>query len=681
MLVALVTMCAIAVDLSALRTDRRADKLAADAASAAGVSKLDTSPTGRYNACTEAWDYAARNLGYGANSAVMGQDATVCAPFQSGSSCSDSSSPPASSPGGDSVTGSFGRYALTITTPVEDSNALMAKADDIGGGLSQGISTTGETDGAPCERLGITLAYTRAPIFAGVTGAGPAMTTLHSVALMGTGGQPVVASVVILDPTDCNVLVQNSASGGIIVSDSTGTRTAAAVVVSNATATSGAGKCTQLSTNNDYEVEAKGNGTGNGIIVKPGDMYLGAYGGSSCGSTHACNQGQISSGGTPSNISIQETLTGPYVQPQPLSAPVDRTLVDYRFNCKSSYASTNTPTAYNPPRSTTVLGGCTTAGGTDFVNQYVGGVQSGDLLGGNPSTVLACGSVPSTISAPANSYLDFKCTTSGFPNNFNLAVTGDALFESSSLAPGTVSVTGNAVINGGVSLNNGSSLRVGGNARLGGAVTLSGGALAVCSLSSGSCQSSPPAGTSYASNYFPACSGTGYTSNLPTCVHASGSDFHTVYLDTGFSLKQTGTSTLELDHTFAYEVGSTLTLGGGGSITWSPPDVGPFAQPNSVGGTSKLSLWSDGVGSGLVGGPATQVQSLSGGGTISMSGVFFTPGQCWQLTGTNDVGTTGTLETQFIAYCMEQDGNSHFQLTPEVDLVPVVLARGPVLIR
>jgi len=163
-------------------------------------------------------------------------------------------------------------------------------------------------------------------------------------------------------------------------------------------------------------------------------------------------------------------------------------------------------------------------------------------------------------------------------------------------------------------------------------------------------------------------------------VHASGSDFHTLYLDTGFSLKQTD-GTLQLDHTFAYEVGGTLTLGGGGNISWSPPDVGPFTQPNASGGTSKLSLWSDGVGSGLIGAGATQVQSLSGGGTISMAGVFFTPGQCWQLAGNNDVGTTGTLDSQFIAYCMEQDGSSHFQLTPAINLIPVVLATGPVLIR
>jgi hypothetical protein len=404
-------------------------------------------------------------------------------------------------------------------------------------------------------------------------------------------------------------------------------------------------------------------------------MYLRAYTGVSCGTTHACNQSQMSSGATVNNISISETLNGAYVQPIgiPTSIAViaNRTLVDYTFNCKTSYATTNTPTPYNPPRDTTsVLGGCG-RGTPDYVNQYVGGVQAGDLFASlAPDPVNDCASVTGPQTPPAGTYFDFKCSASSFANNFNLAVTGDALFEQAGLSPGTVTVSGNAVINGSISLTNGSSLTIGGNAKLGGAVTLSGsGLLAVTSS----------LGTTYASNY-PSCAGTLYVTNLATCVYGHGDDFHTVYLDSGFSLKQTG-GTLQFDHTFGYEVGTTLSLGGGGSIIWSPPNEGPFTQVNSTGALIKLSLWSDGVGSGLIGAGATEVQSLAGGGGITMSGVFFTPGQCWNLNGNNNVGTSANFKAQFIAYCMEQDGSSHFQLTPDIDFVGLPLRAGPELIR
>jgi hypothetical protein len=684
LLVALITMTAIAVDLAALHTDRRSDKLAADVAATAGAAKLDTTATGRYAACLEAWDYAARNLGYPDGTAGFGQDSTVCAPFQAGSACSDSATPPAPTPAGDAVSGSMGGYTVTITTPVENTSTLMTTADDIGGGRSQGITTssTGNTDsdGGPCERIGVTVSYSRQPMFATVIGAGAASTTLHAVALTANGAASIPASVVLLDPHDCSVFVQNSASGGVSVNDPTGATRGGIVVVSDATSQSGAGPCTQLSTNNDYEAEAKGSGSGNGIILNPGDLYLGAYVGTNCGATHACNQGQISVGSTQSNISIEEVLNGPYVQPNgipPAIAPLTtRTLIDYVFNCNNGSHTVYTPAEYNPPRdsSSTPVSSTCQRGTPDYVNEYVHGVQSGALLpSGSADVVHACGGLSGTMAAlpVGTAYYDFKCDTSALPNNVNLTVVGDAVFEQASITPGAVSVSGTALVDGSLSITNGSAMTIGGNAYFDGQVSLSGsGVLSV--ISSG--------GTAYATTYS-GCTGTGYVSALATCVYGHADDFHTVYLDSGFSLKQTG-GTLTFDHTFGYEVGSTLSLGGGGSINWSPPSAGPFDQFNSsTGGTTKLSLWSDGVGSGLVGGGATQVQSLAGGGGVSMSGVFFTPAQCWQLTGNNNVGTAGGFKAQFIAYCMEQDGSSHFQLTPDVDFARIPLRAGPELIR
>jgi len=682
LLVALLTMVAVAVDLSALHTDRRADKLTADVAATAGAAFLDGTPAGRYKACVTAWDYAARNLGYPDGSAAFAQGPTACAPFQSGTTCSDSASPPAALPAGGAVGAAMGAYSVTITTPVGASDALMTRADDIGGGRTQGVTTSAsgntDSDGGPCERIGVTVSYTRRPMFATVIGAGAGSTTLHAVALTSNGAASIPASIVLLDPHDCNVFVQNSASGGVTVNDPTGTTRGGIVVLSDATAQSGAGPCTQLSTNNDYEAEAKGSGSGNGIILNPGDLYLGAYSGTACGTTHACNQAQLSTGSTVSNISIEEVLNGPYVQPNGIPAAIapltTRTLVDYVFNCNDGSKAVYTPAEYNPPRDTSSTQVSTTCqrGTPDYVNEYAGAVQQGALLpSGQADVVLNCGALSGTM-APlplGDTYYDFRCTGSALPNNVALTVNGDAVFEQGTLTPGALTVSGNAVVNGSLGLGNGNSMVIGGNAKFGGQVSLSG---------SGSLSVTSSQGTTYASS---GCAGTSYVTAITACVYAHADDAHTVYLDSGFSLKQTG-GTLFFDHTFAYEVGSTLTLGGGGSINWSPPSTGPFVQSNaSTGGTTKLSLWSDGIGSGLVGGGATQVQSLSGGGSISMSGVFFTPAQCWQLTGNNNVGTSGGFKAQFIAYCMEQDGSSHFQLTPDSDFARIPLRFGPELIR
>src|SRR5258708_7970009 len=74
-IVAVLIMSAIAIDLSSLRTDRRSDRLAADAAATAGAASLTTHASDRLAACKKAWDYAARNLG---SPSLATSDATVC---------------------------------------------------------------------------------------------------------------------------------------------------------------------------------------------------------------------------------------------------------------------------------------------------------------------------------------------------------------------------------------------------------------------------------------------------------------------------------------------------------------------------------------------------------------------------------------------------------------------------
>lgn len=215
LVVAMFTMAAIVVDLSALREDKRRSRSVADAAATAGAARLTSSIGGPIVACTEAWAYAASNFD------VTPAPASPCSGVFS-SSCS------ATTPL--TATGTIDGRIITITIPVVDSSPLM-KASVSGGGVTQVASGI---DGSPCSRIAVDISHTRNTFFGGVVGINQQTTQTHSVALGTTaadGGENVPV-LVVLEDTDCGALDAASATieaigmngnPGIIRVDSTGT--------------------------------------------------------------------------------------------------------------------------------------------------------------------------------------------------------------------------------------------------------------------------------------------------------------------------------------------------------------------------------------------------------------------------------------------------------------------------
>lgn len=215
LVVAMFTMAAIVVDLSALREDKRRSRSVADAAATAGAARLTSSIGGPIVACTEAWAYAASNFD------VSPPPASPCAGVFS-STCS------ATTPL--TATGTIDGRTVSITVPVTDTSPLL-KASVSGGGVTQAASGI---DGTPCSRIAVQISHTRDTFFGGVVGINQQTTQTHSVALGTTSAQggENVPVLVVLEDTDCGALDAGSATieaigmngnPGIIRVDSTGT--------------------------------------------------------------------------------------------------------------------------------------------------------------------------------------------------------------------------------------------------------------------------------------------------------------------------------------------------------------------------------------------------------------------------------------------------------------------------
>jgi hypothetical protein len=195
--VILVMTAAIVVDLSGLREDRRAARLATDAAATAGAIKLNAlnGAANAQDACQEAWRFLKVNLpGAGSATAACPTSTfptsfTVC---------------PADAM---TATGAAGPWQVTITWPVPDDNSLMTEPNITGlGSFRQPIDT--ETDGADrCGRLGVTVSRKRDFLFAGIGGFTNATTANSSVARADLRGQRALEfPLVVLDQHGCDAL-------------------------------------------------------------------------------------------------------------------------------------------------------------------------------------------------------------------------------------------------------------------------------------------------------------------------------------------------------------------------------------------------------------------------------------------------------------------------------------------
>lgn len=308
---------ALAVDLSALRGDIRADRLAADAAATAGAIHINPfTGSSADAACQAAWEYVLLNLDDEGAPTAPG-----CSTFAS-----------ACHPGTTRQTsGTAGPYTVWITHPVLDSDPLMG-----------GQTINADIDGAPCQRLGVQIRRTRDYAFAPVIGFESGATTVGSVARIAIdAGEPEVVPLLVLEPVSCDALYTSGQgkvtvahfmdTPGIIVVDSDGSKT------SNPNACIGA---------QNWTIDSKGtqNGWIRALPVPSPDnipsailsyALSGAPGANAARSYDPNDLTSPATGVDPNDP--PETWYRLYPRPQPSFRRITRAPIDWRYNCKASY--------------------------------------------------------------------------------------------------------------------------------------------------------------------------------------------------------------------------------------------------------------------------------------------------------------------------------------------------------
>ena len=622
LIVALLLMVAIVIDLGAVREDRRLNRSTADAAATAGAIDLLTSPE---LACTTAWNYALENL-------HLAPQSSPCAGFPP---CTTTSTETAR-------TGSVGDYTITITNPVVTGSSLL-KADSVGPNITQPVSPT--ADGSQCNRLGVSINFTRDSTFAKVVGIRETSTTVHSVGLRVVDDNGVPLSLIVLHPTDCGVLT-SSGSGGIEVTGTANPNLVGGILaVSNGTTNCGGSTPLVLDAGGTSHIYAQ----------QPSHIFVAAMNGATC-TAPACSAGQI-------DTVVPLGDRGIYPPPEdPLVVP-DRSLVEGRYNCRANYSGTsgadqNYRTTYRRGTSGTILSACTstmvTTPESDFVNHLFREVAAGSLEPLFPTIYTDCATIPAIINGPSR----IDCA---LPNNFTLTVNGNVWFNNGAIiTPASLVVNGNAVFNGGITMGTGNSLTVNGNAEFrGGEVRVTGdGAFTLQGASSG------PG----------VCSTTNFVLTPTDCVRRSSSTANFAFVGTnvtGFLMK----GVISMPATTVFGAGGPtdtstqgpiIDVGGGGGVTWRAPTAGPFQN---------LLGWSDKVSS--LSSNATW-HNLNGGGGLNLEGIFFSPLAKVRMTG----GSTVTpLRAQFWATALSQDGNAVFSMTPDGSFILVPVGTGTRLIR
>ena len=203
LVVVIVMTAAIVVDLSSLREDRRAARLATDAAATAGAIKLN-SLAGTANAraaCEEAWRFLVVNLPGAQSASAVCPETTFPSTFTACPSVARVAS------------GDAGPWRVTITWPVPDSDSLMTTPNTTGvGDYRQPLDPA--IDGTdPCGRLGVTVSRAREFVLAGVGGFTNATTSNSSVARAEVKGTILQEfPLVVLDQEGCDALLASGSA-------------------------------------------------------------------------------------------------------------------------------------------------------------------------------------------------------------------------------------------------------------------------------------------------------------------------------------------------------------------------------------------------------------------------------------------------------------------------------------
>lgn len=315
-LLLLIGIAAMVVDLGGLRFDRRADRLATDAAATAGAAAIDPFAGSQADtACQDAWDYLLLNL----EDEGTAPASPNCATFAG--SCVPTTAR--------QETGSAGPYTVTFTHPVPDGHPLMG-----------GQAPNADFDGAPCQRFGVELNRVRDFAFAGALGSDSGSTTVRSVARIGAGrGKGEVVPLLLLEPIGCDALF-TSGQGGITVTyfeDSPGF----IVVDSNGSKVNNPNRCANA---NEFTIDAKGNENGwiraiptpDGVPSAILSFALSGRPGAQAARSH--DPGDLIDPVSDYDVSDPpESRFRLYPRPQGVSRRITRAPIDWRYNCKPSY--------------------------------------------------------------------------------------------------------------------------------------------------------------------------------------------------------------------------------------------------------------------------------------------------------------------------------------------------------
>lgn len=522
----LLGIAALVIDLAGLRFDLRADRLASDLAATAGASALDPfdSSAGPQQACETAKAYALLNLG------EPNWDAEPdCAPIPT--TCDASTTPP-----NPPVSGQVGPYTVEIVYPVPDDDPLMAaRPVDI------------VIDGAPCQRIGVSITRDRDYTFARVLGFNQGATEVRSVAKYGAGpGLGELVPLVLLEPYDCSALY-TSGQGKVTVKHFN--QTPGLIVVDSA--------ATTCSPSNPYAIDAKGTQKGwiralpvpaAGLDPEiPGAIF--SYALWSGSAANAYDPSDLTDPINPSDLTDPtepaKTWFRLYPQPTVIPSRVTRAPIDYRYNCKGSYPD------YAPG---VPISGCQDADGTtNYIDQLVGAYSAALPSGASLTPPTGSFTTWTTYTGDPNYPTGYPCALDGdFPN---ITVSGNWYVD----CPGTTGNQGFSVKNS-VIFNDGDVVFEG-QVR-----TVSGGDLR-------------------------------FNEGAPAN--------HIVFIRAGDFIKD-AQSTISLEYVMVYLADGRVDFNGGsGGLTWIAPDLAPGDPPVTFQDHFEdLALWSESPERHHIGGQA-----------------------------------------------------------------------------
>ncbi|HWC10563.1 MAG TPA: pilus assembly protein TadG-related protein [Acidimicrobiales bacterium] len=469
------TMAAFVVDLGHLRAVRLQDQSTADlAALAAGRGLTESDPQ---VACADAWRYVRAN----APGLPASGNSLDCTALGNAAACSNTT------PWGRSVTatGDTGDYTITIRYPVPAGELAEARF----------TSGKGALDGEPCQRMRISVQRTVAGFF-GSMGIGP-REARSSAVVRGLGATANLPPALwFLDPRGCPALTVSGGSRltlgttenpGTLVADSDGTTCTGSQTTISATGT------------NTFLRVLPQTGEERGTI----NLHAMPAGATSCGGPvhHDCTSADVTSGRiTPQPVSLGNRST--------------RSLVDWRFNCKSGY----------PDFHGLAVGDCPNA---SSVPPYVDNLKTAVKASGRPSPTyqqwsLGHGCSPvGTVLAAGNWWVDCP----------------------------------NFLLNGGATV-----IFTGGNVVFDGNVSVTAGSLA---FNTANLPLDLP------SLCVPAVV-------VVPCIDASSVSAAFVYMRNG-NLTTSGGSAVTLNRTMLYQARGYVEITGNSPPVWSAPLEGPFA--------------------------------------------------------------------------------------------------------